>query len=136
MSHTTFNAIPGGILFPAVHSVFTTNRQAVFDETQEQNELHFLGDGRCDSPGYKAKYGTYTVINSKSSYILDFHISHVYLAVNSERMELDCLKHVSGRIEQNDNKVTSLATDRHNQDRKYMKKIWNTSVMYCIWAKI
>ena len=28
--------------------------------------LSIIGDGRCDSPGYSLKYGTYTIIDQKN----------------------------------------------------------------------
>ena len=46
-----------------------------------------IGDVRCDSPGYSAKYGTYTIMEASSSKIIDFHVSHVQLSGNSARME-------------------------------------------------
>lgn len=122
ISHTTFNSIQKNILFPAIHRVFTTNRQILFDEAHEQDQLHLLGDGRCDSPGYNAKYGTYTIMNSLSGFILDFHISHVKIAGNSQRMELDGLKHVLQRMSESTISITSLTTDRHKQVRKFMRK--------------
>ena len=55
----------------------------LIENAKEQPKIDLLGDGRCDSPGYSAKYGTYTVLDSQTGHILDFHISHVKLAGNS-----------------------------------------------------
>ena len=41
------------------------------------NQLHLFGDGRCDSPGYSAKYGTYTLIDSATDHILDYGLVQV-----------------------------------------------------------
>ena len=38
-------------------------------------KLTLTGDGRCDSPGYTAKYGTYTVMDSDTEHIVDFELS-------------------------------------------------------------
>ena len=89
---------------------------------KEQDVVDIIGDGRCDSPGYSAKYGTYSVINSGTGHILDFHVSHVRLAGNSSEMELHGLKRVLGRLDENGITVNSLTTDRHKQVRSYMKK--------------
>ena len=35
------------------------------------------GDGRCDSPGYCAKYGTYTVIEGQINQVLDVQLVQV-----------------------------------------------------------
>ena len=58
ISQVTFNSIQKRFLFPAIHRVFTTNRTLLLESAKENNELHLLGDGRCDSPGYSAKLGT------------------------------------------------------------------------------
>ena len=84
--------------------------------------LDIIGDGRCDSPGYNAKYGTYTVMDVQTNNILDFSVVHVGTVANSSQMEkqglIDCIE----SIEQSDVKVKSLTTDRHVQIRSYMKK--------------
>ena len=120
-SRTTFYDIQKKFLFPAIHRVYTINRQLLFEEIKEYKELHLIGDGRCDSPGYSAKYGTYTVM-SNSGYIIDFHVSHVKVAGNSARMELHGLTNVLNRLVKNNINVTSLTTDRHIQVRSYMQK--------------
>jgi len=94
ISHTTFNNIQNNYLFPAIHSVYLTNRTILFENAKEKEEVHLLGDGRCDSPGYGAKYGTDTLMDSVSSYIFDFEVPHSKMAGNSQRMELDGLKEV------------------------------------------
>lgn len=35
------------------------------------------GDGRCDSPGYSAKFGSYTVIEQQINRVLDFQLVQV-----------------------------------------------------------
>ena len=121
ISHTTYDSIQKRFLFPAVHRVFTTNRQILFDVVKEQDKIDISGDGRCDSPGYSAKYGTYSIINNKTGHILDFHVSHVRLAGNSAKMELHGLKKVFERLDGNGIIVDSITTDRHKSVRKYMK---------------
>ena len=90
-----------------------TNRQLIIDFVSEQATLHLLGDGRCKSPGYNAKYGTYTFQDKKSGFILDFHVSHVKIAGNLARMELYGLKNILQRLEDYHLSISSLTTDRH-----------------------
>ena len=35
------------------------------------------GDGRCDSPGHNAKYGTYSVMEVTTEKIVDFSVVQV-----------------------------------------------------------
>ena len=94
ISQLTFYSIQKMLLYPAIHQVYTTNRALVFESAKEESEIYLLGDGRCDSPGYNAKYGTCTLMDSQSGHILDFHISHVRVAGNSQRMELNGFERV------------------------------------------
>lgn len=121
-SHVLYNFIQKNYLFPAVHHIFTTHRQICFDKVAEQNETRLLGGGRCDSPGYSAKYGTYTVMESTSGEILDFQVFHNKLAGNSVRIELEGLKAVLRRLTNNMINVKGLTTDRHKQVRAYLRK--------------
>ena len=122
ISHTTFNKIQKKYFSPAIHRVYTTNRQLIIDNAVEKGDIDFLGDGRCDSPGYSAKYVTYTVLDKNSGLILDFNVSHVRIAGNSARMELDGLKQVLERLEGHGLPISGLTTDRHKQVRRYMRK--------------
>ena len=84
LGQSTFYCIQKKLLYPAIHRVYTTNRTLLIENAKEKSEvLHLLGDGRCDSQGYNAKYGTYTFIDSQSGYILDFHMSDL-LAIHKE----------------------------------------------------
>ena len=85
-SHTTFYRIQKKLVIPAIHRLFTTQRQLLFDDAKERGSINLLGDGRCDSPGYNAKYGTYTIMDSFTGMILDMHVSHVGLTVTSARI--------------------------------------------------
>ena len=84
--------------------------------------MNIFGDDRCDFPGYNAKYGTYTLMGSHSGHILDFRISHVQVAGNSPRMELDGFKRVVDRLQKYGIKIGSITTDRHKQIWSYMRK--------------
>ena len=120
-SGTTYNHLQNRYLFPAINKVYLTNRELLFSQVREQTQLDILGDGRCDSPGYNAKYGTYTIMNSESGEILDFCVVHVATAGNSSRMELVGLQKVLETAEENDLEINSLTTDRHIQVRCFMK---------------
>ena len=43
----------------------------------------FAGDGRSDSPGHSAKYGTYTVMDTDIEKIVDFEVIQVTGVKNS-----------------------------------------------------
>lgn len=122
ISSTTFYDLQKRYIFSAINKVYMTHRELRFANALEQPTLHLLGDGRCDSPGYNAKYGTYTLMNSESGEIMDFHVSHVSIAGNSQRMELDGLKNLIFLFESNGLQIDSLTTDRHKQVRCFLRK--------------
>ena len=71
---------------PAIHQVFVTQRQLLFDDAKERSKIDLLGDGRCDSPVCNANYGTYTVMDKQTGMIMDMQVSHLGAAGNSARM--------------------------------------------------
>ena len=121
MSATSFHSIQKKYLFPAVHHVYTTCREIIFGSIRDSGPVDIIGDGRCDSPGYSAKFGTYTCMNSENNQIIDFNVSHCRIAGNSNRMELFGMKGLIERLINNGIQILSLTTDRHTQIRKYMR---------------
>ena len=122
VSHITFYKIQKKLVIPAIHRVFVTQHQLLFDDAKEHGKNDLLGDGRCDSPGYNAKYGAYTVMDKKTGTIMDTHVSHIGVTGNSARMELDGLKNVLQSLYENVINISSLTTERHKQVRSFLRK--------------
>ena len=114
VSCTTFYKIQKKFIVPAFHQVFVTQYQLLFDDAKGHGKIDLSGDGRCISPSYNAKYGTYTVMDKQTGMVMDMHISHVGVADNSARMEFDGLKNVLQRLCGNVINISSLTTDKHN----------------------
>ena len=49
--------------------------------------LVLAGDGRYDSPGRNAKYGTYSIMHAATGKVLDFSLVRVSKVANSNCME-------------------------------------------------
>ena len=60
--------------------------EEIYEECSNAVTNHFSGDGRCDSPGYSTKYGTYSLMNTETNMIVDFQVVHVSQAGNSNQM--------------------------------------------------
>ena len=70
---------------------FQSNKQmtiaSVTHRLTEQRLCKLSGDGRCDSPGYNAKYLTHSLMNQKTNEIIAFSVTKVTEAANSNRMK-------------------------------------------------
>ena len=66
------------ILFPVIAGAWRKKKHDILQELAAQNrEITLIGDGRCDSPGFSAKYGTYTVMDSVTSKIVELEVVQV-----------------------------------------------------------
>ena len=72
LSEGTFYRQQKEYLFPVIHTNYVLQQDAVL-EFLRGNDLKLSGDGRCDSPGYSAKYCTYSLMESATALILDYN---------------------------------------------------------------
>ena len=63
-------------LHPAVNSVYMRHQTELIKSCCNR-DLILAGDGRADSPGHSAKFGSYTVIDLDSNKVLDFQLVQV-----------------------------------------------------------
>ena len=116
-SDTTWDSLQDRYVFPAVNIIYNVHKESIILRAREEERLILL-----DSPGYFAKYRTYTLINSNFGKILDFNVIHVAQAAISETMELVSLKLLLTSMEFRNVTVSFLTADQHQQVRTYIKK--------------
>eukprot|EP00795_Rhopilema_esculentum_P016153 gene16153-7518_t len=119
LGRTSYHAIQKQILFPTVNDFYENARKQPISLVD--GPVALAGDGRCDSPGFSAKYGTYTVMDTNTMKILDFSVVHVGTVSSSNAMEKQGLKNCLQALENQGMSVASLTTDRHQQIKAYMK---------------
>ena len=96
--------------------------------------LSIIGNGRCDSPGYSAKYGTYTIIDQNTEKIFDFQMVQVGEVANSVAMEKTKLERSLKYWLNKGLSIHQLATDRHPQITSFMQKNYpSVEHQYDIW---
>ncbi|XP_078494969.1 uncharacterized protein LOC104265692 isoform X3 [Ciona intestinalis] len=78
------------------------------------------GDGRADSPGHSAKYGTYTMMELRMKAVVDIQTIQSNEVGGSYHMEQEGLARSLQRI-QNFVPVDTLITDRHVSIKKYLR---------------
>ena len=84
--------------------------------------MTLAGDGRCDSPGHSAKYGTYTMLDVKSNKIVDFKFLSVCEVKNWNAMEKKGFIETLNTIEEAGVDVAGVSTNSHPQIKKYMRE--------------
>ena len=78
ISRMTFFRHQRIFLQPALHSVWTHYQDRLVSTMREQgDDLVLAGDGRADSPGHSAKYGSYTLVELTTNKVIDFKLIQV-----------------------------------------------------------
>ena len=74
----TFFRHQSNILQPAIQLTWERHQLSLFQKMKaQQRNLILSGDGRADSPGHSAKYGSYTVIDISCNKVMDFKLVQV-----------------------------------------------------------
>ena len=101
-------------------------------ESLRGNDLKLSGDGQCDSPGYSAKYCTYSLMNSASDLILDYKLIQSSENGSSVAMEKEGLRRSLNYLLEWDVSINTIATDRHRgvgalmkTDYPYQYDVWH-----------
>ncbi|XP_063967369.1 uncharacterized protein LOC135157003 isoform X2 [Lytechinus pictus] len=119
----------------AINSAFKSNlSEARIEVSNSGAPLTVCGDGRCDSPGYNAKYCSYTMMEAKTSKIVAMNLVQVSEATSSNAMEkIGFQRALDGLLEAGLN-IGTVATDRHLGIRKLMKERYpNIDHQYDVW---
>ena len=61
-------------LFPVISACWQQEKASVLADLLNRESVTLIGDGCCDSPGYSAKYGTYTMMDEETKKIVDFEV--------------------------------------------------------------
>jgi hypothetical protein len=124
MSHTTFYSIQRENLIPVIMAAWKTEQQAVFEELRIRNQpLRLSGDGRMDSPGFSAKYCTYSLMDMTSQKVVAFTVVDVTeTGGSSTNMEVVGFERCLQQLLDSGFTVDVVATDRHVQVRSLLRK--------------
>ena len=122
------------LLFPSIKTVWSRQQMNLIGLLRARGDGIVLGgDGRADSMGHSAKYGTYTCIELLWNCIVDIHIETSSEVGGSYHMELEGLKR-SLDLLTDWLDVNTLVTDRHRQIAKYIRENHNSIVhLFDIW---
>lgn len=110
-------------VYPTIDTHWEREQSRVFDKLKGRLEpVTLAGDGRCDSPGHCAKYGTYTMLDVETDLVVDFKVVSVCEVKNSNAMEKKGFIETLNTIEAAGVDVAGISTDSHPQIKKYMRE--------------
>ncbi len=121
-SNTTFNVIQAAYIQPVINDYWSMHQSTVLSVLSE-GPLRLCGDGRSDSPGFSAKYGSYVLMDMATELIVDQQLVTVTETgkSNSVGMELLGFQRSLQFITDHGVTVTTVATDRHIGIRCYLR---------------
>jgi len=93
ISESTFYRHVSSYVSPVIIKQWKDHQEQLLSKLGEnENGVALAGDGRCDSPGYCAKYGSFTLIEQEINRVVDFQLVQVCTVLS----ELKTLTHTSG----------------------------------------
>ena len=72
MSSNTFYELANRWIYPVFAREFTKMRTEIISELRVTKNLILCGDAQFDSPGFSAKYCTYSIMNCASNELINF----------------------------------------------------------------
>ncbi|XP_078670415.1 uncharacterized protein LOC144910817 isoform X2 [Branchiostoma floridae x Branchiostoma belcheri] len=125
---TQFKEVQRNVVFPVIDEHYLSEQQGVLSlfcnqgEEEDTTKVTLLGDGRCDSPGYNAKYCSYSFMEEQSQYIVDFQLVQVSETTSSQAMEKMGFLRSLEFLENEGMNIGCIATDRHVGIRAALKQ--------------
>lgn len=120
IGQSTFYNTLKSTLIPVVNHTYLEHQKKILQELSGKT-IWLSGDGRCDSPGYSAKYCSYTLMNPATEEIINTELVQVSDTTSSVAMEKHGFRICLDKIEDSGVKVELIATDRHAGIRKLMR---------------
>lgn len=100
-------------LQPTIASVWKNHQLKLLEQLKgEKRALILGGDGRADSPGHSAKYGSYTVMELRNIAVIDVQLVQSNEVKSSYHMEMEGLVRAVDFIHQQELEIGVLVTDR------------------------
>ncbi|XP_077564047.1 uncharacterized protein LOC144179529 isoform X2 [Haemaphysalis longicornis] len=121
-SERSYHRLQKKLLLPTVYKVWEDEKGELLRSlVANGGTARVAGDSRADSPGYSAKYGVYTLLETSINRIINIQLVQSNEVASSSHMELEGLKRALTALEESGVRVTEAVTDRHPQVRKYFK---------------
>nr|XP_022311415.1 uncharacterized protein LOC111116717 [Crassostrea virginica] len=135
ITQRTFSNHQASLLFPAVARVWDRQQRDYVIRAEDRGKpLVIGGDGRADSPGHCAKYGSYSTIDLEEGTVIDIQLVQSNEVKNSNAMEKRGLEKVVEWIHSHHLEIGTIITDRHLQIQKWIREnLPQTTHFYDVW---
>ena len=120
LGKTLFYRLQNKCFFPVITKHYELSRTSSFTLMKSLDKVDLAGNGRCEAPGYNAKYGTYTFMILPTTQIINFKVTQVSQVSSSTALEKYGFIQALQEIE-NEVRVSSITTDCHVQIKEYLK---------------
>ena len=82
ISESTFYRHVSSYVSPVIIKQWKDHQEQLLSKLgKKENGVVLAGDGRCDSPGYCTKYGSFTLIEQEINRVVDFQLVQVCTAL-------------------------------------------------------
>ncbi|XP_064631010.1 uncharacterized protein LOC135489542 [Lineus longissimus] len=134
-SRTTYFNHQRMYLSPAMTEVWSKEQHALLVDVKESDApLVVGGDGRSDTPGHSAKYGSYSLMDLDNKKIIAMELVQSTEVKSSVHMEKEGLIRCVRILDENDVSINKIITDRHCQIQKWLREnLGGTSHFFDAW---
>ncbi|CAN7945265.1 unnamed protein product, partial [Ixodes hexagonus] len=108
-------------LLPAVTEVWHSEQAILLDDLRGR-KLCLAGDGRADTPGHSADFGTYTLLETAANRVIHTELVKSTEVSSSNRMEVEGMERCLSYLCAQDMRIDILVTDRHSEGKSSLKK--------------
>ncbi|XP_065885779.1 uncharacterized protein [Dysidea avara] len=132
---STFFRHQRNYLQPSIDFIWEKHQQRLLRELKESNShLIIGGDGRADSPGHSAKFGSYSMVELTKNKVIDIKLVQSNEVTGSYHMEKEGLLQCMQYLGDNGLQVDTLITDRHKQINKWLRETYpSVKHRYDVW---
>ncbi|XP_067659703.1 uncharacterized protein [Haliotis asinina] len=123
------------LLHPVIERVWKEEQRMLLDEIRFTEEPLILGgDGRADTPGHNAKFGSYTLMELSTSKVVHVELVQSNEVKNSNAMEKEGLTRSVHFLREEEMHIPTIVTDRHLQIQKWIREEMPDTVHhYDVW---
>ncbi|KAG0430920.1 hypothetical protein HPB47_022249 [Ixodes persulcatus] len=107
-------------LWPAVQEVWKSEQDLMIEAAQGE-KLCLAGDGRADSPGHSADFGTYTLMDVTRNRVFNIELVKSTEVSSSNQMEKEGLVRAFTSLQKLGVEVGTIVTDRHREVNAYLR---------------